>query len=106
VDATAPTEEERIHIPVLSLPRAARPGRPFDLVVRIGLVAHPMDAEHRIDWIEVRVGEERAWVIDLGTAVPYPVVRVPIVLAAAGTITVRARCTRHHVWRTRHDVTV
>src|SRR5688572_22323893 len=82
-DATAPTEEERIHIPVLSLPRAVRPGRAFDLVVRIGLVAHPMDPDHRIDWIEVRVGEERAWVIDLGAAVPYPVARVPIVLAAA-----------------------
>ena len=106
VDPTAPTEEERIHVPVLTLPRAVRAGRAFDLVVRIGVTAHVMAADHRIDWVEVMVGQERAWVMDLGAGVPYPVIRVPLVMSGAGTIVVRARCTQHGVWRTRHDVTM
>lgn len=104
-DPTAPSEEERIHVPTLSVPAAIRAGRPFDLVVQIGFTAHPMQPDHRIDWVEVRIGETRAWVIDLGPGVPFPVVRVPVVLEQAAPITVRARCSQHGVWRTRHSVT-
>src|SRR5690349_21802009 len=91
-DPTAPSAEERIHVPVLTLPRATRAGRAFDLVVQVGMDPHPMQPDHRIDWVEVRIGETRAWVIDLSAGVPYPIVRVPIALAAAAPLTVRARC--------------
>src|SRR5687768_17457335 len=52
-DPMSLTDEERIHVPVLSLPERVRAGRPFDLVVQIGVRPHEMIAGHRIEWIEV-----------------------------------------------------
>lgn len=100
------TPEERAHVPVLVMPRQPRVGRPFDLVVRVGLETHAMAPHHRIDWIEVAAGSERIFVSDLGPRVAFPVVRVPVVLSESTTLTVRARCNRHGVWRTRREVTV
>lgn len=59
-DATAPNAEERLHVPVLSLPARVVAGRPFDLAVRVGMTMHPMEEGHRIGWIDAFVGDERA----------------------------------------------
>lgn len=98
------TPEERAHAPVLVMPRAVRAGRPFDLVVQIGVEPHPMERGHRIEWVEVHAGEERVFASTLGPAVAFPIVRVPIVLSAPTVLTVRARCNRHDVWRTRREI--
>ncbi len=98
------TDEERSHVPVLTLPRHVHLGRPFDLVVQIGLRPHEMSSAHHIDWIEIDVDERRVAVIDLSTDVPFPIVRVPIVLHAAGTLTARARCNQHGVWMTSRPI--
>lgn len=110
VDLAALTEDELVHVPVLTLPSAPRVGRAFDLAVQIGVTPHEATAEHRIDWIDVRL-EDAALVgrsvfcVDLSADVPYPVVRVPLVLSAAATLVVRARCTQHGVWVTRRAIT-
>lgn len=103
-DAEAMTDEERSHVPVLTLPRHVHLGRPFDLVVQIGLRPHEMIAAHHIDWIEVCLDTHRVAVIDLSADVPYPIVRVPIVVHAPGTLIARARCNQHGVWMTRRDL--
>ncbi len=105
-DPTAPSAEERLHVPVLALPERVPLGRAFDLAVRVGLEMHPMDPQHRIGWIDAFVGSERAWVIDLGPHVPYPVARVPMRVLASTEVTVRAWCNEHGVWRTRWRVEV
>lgn len=101
VDLAAMTAEELAHVPVLTLPSAPRLGRPFDLAVQIGVTPLSATAEHRIDWIEVRLDDRSVFSVDLSADVPYPVVRVPLVLTAAGNLVVRARCTQHGVWVTR-----
>lgn len=111
-DEAALTGEERLHVPVLSLPARLRAGRAFDLVVQIGVRPHECTAEHRIDWIEVALGPSggasgewrRVFVADLSVDVPYPVVRVPVVLREPATLVVRARCNVHGVWRTRREL--
>jgi superoxide reductase len=100
------SDEERLHVPVLTLPERVRIGRPFDLVVQIGVRPHPMSADHRIDWIEVALGDQRVAVIDLSEHVAYPIVRVPVIVRAGGVLSARARCTAHGVWITRRDVAV
>lgn len=102
----AMTDEERMHVPVLTLPERIRSGRPFDLVVQIGVRPHEIRAEHRVEWIEVCVDERRVIVADLSADVAYPVVRVPIVMVASGTISARARCNQHGVWLTRRAITI
>lgn len=103
-DPDALTDEERAHVPVLTLPRHVHLGRPFDLVVQVGLRPHEMSAAHHIDWIEIALDGERALVIDLTPDVPYPIVRVPIVVRAATTLIARARCNQHGVWMTRRSL--
>jgi len=103
-DATALDGDERAHVPVLTLPPRIQLGRAFDLVVQIGLEPHPMTSEHRIDWIEVSLGDARVLTADLGPGVPWPIVRVPLVVGAPASLVVRARCSQHGVWMTARDV--
>lgn len=102
--ADALTDEERSHVPVLTLPRHVRPGRSFDLVVQIGLRPHESTAAHHIDWVEVCLDTRRVAVIDLTDAVPYPIVRIPIVVPGPTTLVARGRCTQHGVWMTRRAI--
>jgi len=105
-DPGAMSDEERMHVPVLTLPDRVRAGRPFDLVVQIGVRPHEITPEHRVEWIEVCLDERRVFVADLSADVAYPVVRVPIAMAVPGTISARARCSQHGVWITRRAITV
>ncbi|MFO0682157.1 MAG: desulfoferrodoxin family protein [Sandaracinus sp.] len=104
VDVEALTDEERAHVPVLTLPRHVHLGRPFDLVVQVGLRPHAMTSEHHIDWIEVCLDERRVAVVDLSTDVSFPIVRLPIALPAPAVLTARAHCNQHGTWRTRRDL--
>lgn len=105
-DVSSLSAEERSHAPVLTLPERVRAGRPFDLVVQIGVRPHEITPEHHIEWVEVCVGERRALVADLSSDVAYPIVRVPLVLREPAVLTVRARCNQHGVWLTRREIAV
>lgn len=105
IDVHALTEEERLHVPVLTLPARVRNGRSFDLVVQVGVRPHECTPEHHIEWVEVALGERRVFVADLSIDVPFPVLRVPLVVRAEETLTVRARCNQHGVWRTQRALT-
>ena len=98
--------EERRHLPVLLLPEVVHAGRPFDFVVQVGVDPHVMNEVHHIDWVEVAVGDRRAFVADLTAAVGYPIVRVPLVLREPTELTVRAHCNLHGTWRTRRSIRV
>jgi superoxide reductase len=104
VDLAALTDEERSHAPRITLPRHVHAGRAFDLVVQIGAPPHECTDTHRIDWIEVALDEQRVMTADLSTAVPFPILRVPVVLRANATLTARAHCTQHGVWMTRRPI--
>jgi len=94
------TSEERIHVPVFTLPARLRAGRSFDLIVQVGIQPHECTEDHHIDWIEVALDERRVFVADLSSDIPFPVVRVPLAVHVASMLTVRARCNQHGVWRT------
>lgn len=103
-DPSALTDEERMHAPRITLPHRVRSGRSFDLAVQIGAPPHECTEAHRIDWIEVALDERRVLTADLSSDVPFPIVRVPIVLHANATLVVRAHCTQHGVWMTRRPI--
>ena len=105
-DPNALTPEERRHVPVLVLPERVRAGRPFDLVVQVGVQPHVMTEAHHVDWVEIAVGDERVFVADLTHRVGYPVVRVSLVLSEPVALTARAHCNLHGTWRTRRDIAV
>lgn len=105
-DPDALTDEERSHVPVLTLPRHVHVGRPFDLVVQIGLRPHEMSTAHHVEWIDVCLDERRVAVVDLSPDVPFPIVRIPIVLRGPAVLVARARCNQHGVWRTRREIAI
>jgi desulfoferrodoxin (superoxide reductase-like protein) len=92
---------DRMHLPVIALPARPRLGRSFDLVVRIGEPMHEQRRDHHIAWVEVAYGADRLFVCDLSPDVPFPVVRVPVVLRRADELVVRVACARDgsFVWR-------
>lgn len=103
--ATGPREGTRVdansdglareHLPFVSLPARPRLQRPFDLVVRIGDPNHPQRSDHFIAWVEAAYADELLFVADLSPSVPFPVVRIPVILRRPGLLTIRAHCTRH-----------
>jgi desulfoferrodoxin (superoxide reductase-like protein) len=96
---------DRMHLPIVSLPARPRLGRAFDLVVRVGDPTHEQRQDHHIAWIEVRYGADRLFVCDLSPDVPFPVVRVPVVLRRADELAVRFFCTRHGTFLRRRPLT-
>lgn len=96
---------EREHVPVLTMPERVRPSRPFDLVVQVGVVPHEQLEAHHVTWVEVSLGESRVFVADLAAGVAFPIVRVPLMISAPTTLSVRSRCTQHGVWLTRRVIT-
>jgi desulfoferrodoxin (superoxide reductase-like protein) len=103
-DPSALTDEERMHAPRITLPVRVRSGRAFDLVVQVGAPPHECTEAHRIDWIEVALDERRVMTADLSLDVPFPILRVPIVLRASAMLVARAHCTQHGVWMTRRAI--
>lgn len=90
---------DRTHLPMLALPARPRLGRSFDLVVRIGDPLHEQRRDHHVEWIEVRYAGEALFACDLSASVPFPVVRIPVVLRQAAELVVRLRCSQHGVHR-------
>jgi desulfoferrodoxin (superoxide reductase-like protein) len=92
---------DRMHLPVVAMPARPRLGRAFDLVVRIGEPMHEQRLDHHIAWIDVHYGSDRVFSCELSPDVPFPVVRVPVVLRRADVLSVRLACTRDgsFVWR-------
>lgn len=90
---------DRTHLPMLSLPARPRLGRSFDLVVRVGEPLHEQRRDHHVEWVEVRHAGEALFTCELSPSVPFPVVRVPVVLRQAGELVVRLRCSQHGVHR-------
>lgn len=95
---------DRTHLPVLALPARPRLGRPFDLVVRVGDPMHEQRRDHHVQWVDVHLDDVRLFVCELSPEVPYPVVRVPVVLRRAGELVVRVRCSQHGVHALRRTV--
>jgi desulfoferrodoxin (superoxide reductase-like protein) len=92
---------ERTHLPRIALPARPRLGRAFDLVVRIGEPMHEQRRDHHVAWVEVSYGADRLFVCDLSADVPFPVVRIPVILRRPDELRVRLACTRDgsFVWR-------
>ena len=86
---------DRTHLPILSLPARTRLGRSFDLVVRIGEPLHEQRRDHHVQWVEVRYGADRLFVCELSPDVPFPVVRIPVILRRSDELAVRTRCSQH-----------
>ena len=83
---SGPGEEK--HLPVIER-------TPEGVRVRVGSVAHPMQADHLIEWIEVIAGDE----VHRRFLKPGEAPEAEFKLAAEGKVIARAYCSKHGLWK-------
>jgi len=107
-DKAAPTELEQKHLPVISAPEEAKRDELFDVTVEVGkLKAHPNEAAHFIEWIEIYCGDTFLFRISLSGSLSSPKITVPVKLSHAhGPIKAWAKCNIHGLWEGTKDIKI
>ncbi|MFH1754046.1 MAG: desulfoferrodoxin family protein [Candidatus Omnitrophota bacterium] len=107
-DKKVPTELEQKHLPVITAPDKVKRDEQFDVTVEVGkLKAHPNEAAHFIEWIELYCGDTFLFRIGLSGSLSVPTVTVPIKLSHAhGSLKAWAKCNMHGLWEGVKDITI
>lgn len=112
-DQAKKTPLEKSHAPVISAPASVKAGEPFPVEVSVGENLHPMGPSHRIEYIELAIGNEPAGRIDMqpnGYMKPKVIfmVALPKEMAPSGKVTLVAyqRCNLHGYWESSIDISV
>jgi superoxide reductase len=107
-DASAPTDLEKKHTPVITAPGVVKAGSCFDVTVEIGkLLAHPNETGHYIEYVELYVGDQYAARMDLTAVRTCPVLKVCLNLERdLGPLRALARCNLHGVWQATKAINV
>jgi len=103
-----PTDLEKKHTPVIEAPDTVEKDKPFEVTIEAGkLLAHPNEAGHFIEWIELYCGDTFLFHLGLAGTVAYPKVTVPISLMHAhGPLRARVKCNLHGLWENTREIKV
>ncbi|OIO39385.1 MAG: hypothetical protein AUJ75_01285 [Candidatus Omnitrophica bacterium CG1_02_49_10] len=107
-DASALSDLEKKHTPVITAPAAAKKDEAFDVTVEVGkLLAHPNEPGHFIEWIELYCGDTFLFRVSLAAVQDTPKVTIPIKLSHAhGPLKARAKCNLHGLWESVKNITI
>lgn len=103
------TELEKKHLPHISIPVKVAAREPFDIEVEVGgMLKHPNEPEHHIQWIELYADEVFLARTDLTPQLTEPKTRFTIRLDGVGSVKLSAvsRCNLHGLWEVAGTVTV
>jgi len=102
------TDLEKKHTPVIDTPAKAKKDEPFEIKVEVGkLLAHPNEAGHFIEWIELYCGDTFLGRTGLSGGISYPVATFKVQLSHAhGPLKIWAKCNLHGLWESIKDITV
>jgi len=94
------TDLEKKHTPVIDAPGKVKKDDTFDIKVEVGkLLAHPNEAAHFIEWIELYCGDTFLGRINYSGGVSYPTAVFKVKLSHAhGPLKVWAKCNLHGLW--------
>ncbi|AKB17804.1 MULTISPECIES: desulfoferrodoxin family protein [unclassified Methanosarcina] len=59
------TEGDKKHIPAIYVPKTIVAGKPFDVIVEVGLIPHVMEEKHHIEWIELYLNDNKIGKVEL-----------------------------------------
>ncbi len=99
-DGKNPSELEQKHLPVITAPANVKRDEFFNVTIEVGkLKAHPNEAGHFIEWIELYCGDTFLYRVGLSGSLSSPTVTIPVKLAHAhGALKARAKCNLHGLW--------
>lgn len=102
------TDLEQKHMPIIEAPDEAKKEEAFDATIEVGkLLAHPNEAAHFIEWIELYCGDTFLARISLSGGASVPKVTVPVKLSHAhGPLKAWAKCNIHGLWESTKDIKV
>ena len=107
-DASALTELEQKHAPVIDAPQTVKRDEVFTVTIEVGkLRAHPNEPAHFIEWIEFYCGDTFLFRVSLSGSLSQPTISIPIKLTHAhGPLKARAKCNIHGLWESVKDIKV
>lgn len=107
-DAANLSDLEKKHTPVIDAPGTVRKDDIFDIKVEVGkLLAHPNEAAHFIEWIELYCGDTFLGRTNYSGGVSFPTAVFKVKLSHAhGPLKVWAKCNMHGLWEGIKPVTV
>ena len=103
------TELEKKHLPHISIPMKVAAREPFDIEVEVGgMLKHPNEPGHHIQWIELYAEDVFLARIDLTPQLTEPKTVFTIRLDNVGSVKLRAvsRCNLHGLWEVAGTVSV
>ena len=93
------TELEMKHHPVISCPDSVKADEPFECTVHVGKEkAHPNEAAHHIEFIDLYLDELFMCRVDLQARKSNPKVTFEIMLQQPGALKAYDSCNIHGVW--------
>jgi len=102
------TDLEKKHLPVIDAPNEVKKDEIFNVSVEVGrLLAHPNEAGHFIEWIELYCGDTFLARVSLSGGASAPKVSIPLKLTHAhGPLKVWDKCNLHGLWESTKDIKV
>ena len=99
---------EKKHLPIIEAPDKAKKDEVFNVTIEVGkLLAHPNEAGHFIEWIELYCGDTFLFRVNLSASLSSPKVTVPVKLAHAhGPLKARGKCNLHGLWEGVRDIKI
>ena len=107
-DESAMTDLERKHVPTITAPESVKKGVCFEVTVEVGkLLAHPNEAGHSIEFVELYADETFLGRVDLTAVKTCPKVTMCVALDHAHKeLRAYERCNLHGVWKGTKPITV
>jgi len=107
-DAANLTDLEKKHTPVISAPDKAGKDEVFEIKVEVGkLLAHPNEAAHSIEWIELYCGDTFLGRVQFSGGSSFPLAVFSVKLSHAhGPIKAWTKCNLHGLWEGTKDINI
>jgi len=101
------TDAEKKHVPMIHISGTPAAGELFEVEVWVGeQLAHPSEAEHHIEFIDLYLDDMFIARCDLTWGYTYPKACFTVKLDRSGTLRAYERCNIHGDWTFSMDVTV
>lgn len=97
---------EKKHTPVLEFPAKVKKGEAFELSVKVGSMAHPMQNAHFIQFVELFVDGLYLTRVNFTPVVTEPKAKISVILSAGKEISAVIRCNLHGLWKSSYPVRV
>ncbi len=96
---------EKKHVPLIHVSGTPQAGEEFEVTVWVGeQLAHPSEAEHHIEFIDLYLDDKFISRCDLTWGNTYPKVTFTVKVDGPGTLRAYERCNLHGDWTYNYDI--